>query len=60
MFKYDGIASAVFLMGLIDFFFIFIGRGEGGAPPSPTTDWPAWRAVALQAPRVEILEHDRS
>jgi len=36
MFKYGGVASAVFLIGLIGFF--FLGRGEGGAPPSPRAE----------------------
>jgi len=36
MFKYGSVASAVFLIGLIGF--LFLGRGQGGAPPSPTAD----------------------
>ena len=34
MFKYGGVGSAVFLTGLIGL--LFLGRGQGGAPPSPS------------------------
>jgi hypothetical protein len=36
MFKYGAVASAVFLAGLIGFF--FLSRGQGGTPPSPTAE----------------------
>jgi uncharacterized protein DUF3592 len=47
MFKYGAIASAVFVAGLIGLF--FVGRGQGGAPPSPTAEQLA-RATGGRAP----------
>jgi hypothetical protein len=47
MFRYGAIASAAFLAGLIGLF--FVGRGQGGAPPSPTAEQLA-RATGSRPP----------
>jgi hypothetical protein len=47
MFKYGAIASAVFLAGLIGYF--FLSRGQGGTPPSPTPEQLA-RATGSRPP----------
>ena len=47
MFKYGAVASAVFLAGLIGFF--FLSRSQGGTPPSPTAEQLA-RATSSRPP----------